>query len=294
MAFSINFVPSKTQNYMTKRIIIILLIVLLFIGGIAAKLIGNKEKSEAVLAKNSSSLPPKAIEDIPEIKAQTSSNELSYMGKTEANKEIQVNATAQGTVKSDFIKLNNTVSQGTVLVEIDTDLLKNSLELTEATLEKNKRDLSRLESLKAENNIAITEVENARLQVRNTESQLFSLKKQIQDATIKAPISGQIIEKNIEKGIYLNPSSPIATITEVSLIKLVIQVPENELYLFKTSKSVPVIFDAYPDKIFQGRVNFIRLKGGEAGRFPVEVLVSNSLQSPLRVGMVGVVNIKKQ
>jgi RND family efflux transporter MFP subunit len=277
---------------MTKKIIITSIIALLAIGGIAAKLIHNKEKAEEVLSKNSlnTNLEKPQVEQASDEKV-IQANEFSYLGKTEANREIQVNATAQGVVKTDNIKLNGRVAQGTTLIEIDTDLLKNSIELAEITLEKNRRDLSRLEALKSENNISIVEVENARMQVKSTESQLFTLKKQIQEASIKAPIGGQIVEKNIEKGIYLNMGSVVATITDVSTIKLVIQVPENELRLFPTNKSVAVQFDAYPDKKFQGKVALIRLKGGEAGRFPVEIVVSNSSTAPLRVGMVGVVNL---
>jgi RND family efflux transporter MFP subunit len=288
-ALSCNFVPAKSKN-MAKKIIITSIVLLALVGGIVAKLISNKTQAEKGLQKNAS-IPVQVMTDTTDVKTAIYPNEFSYVGKTEANREIQVNSTAQGIVKTINMSLNAHVSAGQVLVELDTDLLKNQVELSEHTLEKYRRDLSRLEALKAENNISVLEVENARLQVKNAESQLFSLKKQIQDATIKAPIDGQIVEKNVEKGIYLNPSSAVATLTDVSVVKLVVQVPENELTKFKNGRSIAVSFDAYPSQKFMGRVNLIRLKGGEAGRFPVEIIVQNSSASPLRVGMVGVVNL---
>jgi multidrug resistance efflux pump len=53
----------------------------------------------------------------------------------------------------------------------------------------------------AENNVSGADVDNARLQVRSIENQIYQLKRQGQDAVVKSHISGTITEKPIEKGM---------------------------------------------------------------------------------------------
>jgi len=113
----------------------------------------------------------------------------------------------------------------------------------------------------------------------------------VSDALIKAPIGGTITEKPIERGMFIAPGTPLATITDVSAIKVTINVPETELAEWSVGQVVPVAFEAYPGVSFRGTVHHIGLKGGEAGKFPVEIRVENTRtgtplrQYPLRIGM---------
>jgi RND family efflux transporter MFP subunit len=123
--------------------------------------------------------------------------------------------------------------------------------------------------------------------VRSIENQIYQLKRQAQDAVVKSPISGTITEKPIEKGMFIAPGTPLATITDVSSIKLKVFVPEMDLAKWAIGSTVPVAFEMYPNQTFTGKINYIGLKGGDAGRFPVDILVANSTKNPLRVGMTG-------
>ena len=219
------------------------------------------------------------------VQRQTLQGTTEFIGKTEFLKEVLMTATTQGVVKEMYFKLNGFVTEGASLLKVDTDLSNAALDIAQTNLEKAKRDLMRLELLKAENNVAGADVENAKLQVQIQENQIFQLKRQAQDAVVKSPISGTITEKPIEKGMFIAPGTPLATITDVSSIKLKVFVPEMDLAQWTIGSTARVFFEMYPNQKFTGKINHIGLKGGDAGRFPVEILIPNSVKNPLRVGM---------
>lgn len=208
-----------------------------------------------------------------------------FIGKTEFLKEVAMTGTTQGVVKEVYFKLNTPIAEGAPMLKVDTDLNNAAIDIAQTNLEKAQRDLQRLELLKAENNVSGADVDNARLQVRNLENQMYQLKRQGQDAVVKSPISGTITEKPIEKGMFISMGTPLATITDVSSIKLKIFVPEMDLTQWQIGSSVQVVFEMYPNQTFTGKIHHIGLKGGEAGRFPVEILIPNSSKNILRVGM---------
>lgn len=86
--------------------------------------------------------------------------------------------------------------------------------------------------------------------------------------------------------MFVQPGTPLFTLTDVRALKLVVQVPEAELAAWRVGRRLPVRFEAYPGVAFWGTVYHLGLKGGEGGRFPVEVRVENQgPAAPLRVGL---------
>lgn len=270
--------------------------------GILAGLVGigfwlahNQQTQQAQVQAAARPLPMTVA--IEPVRQQSLTSETKYIGQSTFWREVSMTATTQGIVRELYVGLNDHVRAGQPLLKVDADVNNASLSVAEATLAKARQDLGRYETLQRENNIADSEVENARLQVRNAAFQLTSIRKQVSDALIKAPIGGTIIEKPIERGMYIAPGTPLATITDVSSVKVTISVPEIELSEWLVGRVVPVEFEAYPDVSYRGTVHHIGLKGGEAGKFPVEIRVTNTQQRTvpqyqLRVGMTAHVSRK--
>ncbi len=295
--------PFQPMNCMKRGFLIIGLLVIA--GGVVALLMSNQQQQRTRLAAAQRKLPV-TVATTP-VRDQTLTGSAEYTGTTDPWREVPLTATTQGIVRELGVSLNQTVRAGQLVLRVDTDLLQISLRAAEATLQKNRADLSRYQTLQGEDNATAVETETARLQVATAESQVQTLQKQIQDATVLAPIGGTVTEKPVERGLFIAPGTPLLTITDVSAVKLVIGVPEADLSRFSPGRVVAVSFDAYPDQSFQGTVHTIRLKGAEVGRFPVEIRVTSPDrahplgqhplgqhplgQRPLRVGMAGTVTL---
>ncbi len=252
--------------------------------GIGAWLSRNQQTQQAKVQAAQKPLPVTVA--VQPVVRQTVTNQTDYIGQSTFWRETPVTATTQGIVQVLNVRLHGSVRAGQPLLRVDSDVNEASLGVAESTLAKARLDLTRLETLQRENNATGNEVETARLQVRNAAFQLTSIQKQLSEAIVRAPIGGTITDKAIERGMYIAPGTPLLTITDVSSVKVTVNVPETELTDWPTGESVPVRFEAYPTTVFTGTVHHIGIKGGEAGRFPVEIRVVNRLvQKPLRVGM---------
>lgn len=263
--------------------------VLAGLGGIGFWLAHNQHTKQAQV--RAAALPLPVAVAVQPVRRQTLSTETEYLGQSTYWREVLMTATTQGIVRELYVRLHGSVRAGQALLRVDSDVAEASRAVAEVTLAKARQDLARYELLQRENNATGNEVEKARLDVRNAEFQLISLQKQVGDALVKAPIGGTLTEKPIEPGMFIAPGTPLATITDVSSVKVTIYVPEAELRDWSPGRVVPLRFEAYPDVPFRGSVHHIGLKGGEAGtsvpgRFPVEIRVANTrADAPLRVGM---------
>lgn len=218
--------------------------------------------------------------------------ESEYLGQTEARREVALTAPTPGLVRQVLVGLNQTVRPGQPLLRLDQAAAQAALSAARATLAKARLDQQRQEELLAEKNAPLVDVEAARLQAANARAQVTGLEKQLADAVVKAPIGGTVNEKPVEPGQYVQPGAPLLTLLDVAEVKLLVQVPEAELREWRVGRRLPVRFEAYPDLDFTGTVHHIGLKGGEAGRFPVELRIANNRPAaPLRVGLTARVRL---
>jgi HlyD family secretion protein len=76
-------------------------------------------------------------------------------------------------------------------------------------------------------------------------------------ATLRAPMSGIVLSKNIEPGEYVLPGTPIVTMGDLKNIWLRAYINETDLGRVKLGQSARVTADTYPGRSYPGRVGFI-------------------------------------
>jgi HlyD family secretion protein len=83
------------------------------------------------------------------------------------------------------------------------------------------------------------------------------IKKNIADSYVISPISGYIVKKYIEEGENVNVMSSLMKLADLSIVELTIYVSEEELGKVKLGQKAEISVDAFPDKVFNGKVSFI-------------------------------------
>jgi membrane fusion protein (multidrug efflux system) len=71
---------------------------------------------------------------------------------------------------------------------------------------------------------------------------------------ITAPFSGWVSLRNISPGAVVQAGTEIATISDLSSIKLDFQVPETMLPAIRTGQTIEAVSAAYPDQPFRGQI----------------------------------------
>jgi RND family efflux transporter MFP subunit len=93
--------------------------------------------------------------------------------------------------------------------------------------------------------------------VVTAQTQVEQARKAITDTTVYAPISGYVAERTADLGEFVTPNTPnskVATIVRTSVLRLRIDVPEQNVGQVAAGQGISLQTSAYPDRNFAGTV----------------------------------------
>ena len=125
-------------------------------------------------------------------------------------------------------------------------------EVTKAQFNSAKENYSKVKNLARPEEIA---KEKANYEKADAASKL--IEKNIRDCFVTSPIKGTVVKSYIEKGETVSMLSSLAKVTDLSIVELVIYVPENVLGKIKTGQKAEITTDSYAGKVYEGKVIFI-------------------------------------
>jgi len=207
-------------------------------------------------------------------------------------------AKVSGTVLKVNVEDNQLVIKGDSLVEIDpVDYILKvkeaaaNLEVRKATLEQSVRDRNRAESLfnakvipKEKYEFALTAYNLAKAQMDSAKQQLNISRQNLQYTKIYSPVDGYVTKKSVEIGNQIRAEQPIMAIIGLADIWLTANYKETQLENVRKGQRVLVKVDAYPNKVFMGRVDSIMAGTGAAfSLFPPENALGNYVKVVQRI-----------
>lgn len=264
---------------------IISIIALIAVGSLIAwVLTNNKKENEAKIAvvadKSGAVIVKTAI-----AKKDTLNLNFSANGNFTAKHDLNLVAETGGRVTQISVDEGSKVNKGQVLIRIDTEYSSLDLQNAEASYAKLKKDQERYASSFATGGVTKSQLDDIELALRNAETAVQQARRRVQDANIKAPISGIINQRLIEPGAFVSPGTPLFNIVDVSSLKLQVSANEQQVVNLKTGDRVKISSTVFPDKEFFGKINFIAPKADNTLSYPVEVEVINIDANTLRAGM---------
>jgi RND family efflux transporter MFP subunit len=81
--------------------------------------------------------------------------------------------------------------------------------------------------------------------------------KTITDLTIHSPVSGYITQKNALPNMYVQPETMLYTVADLSDVWVLAQVFQSDAEKIKPGDPAAITLDAYPGRVFSGRVDYI-------------------------------------
>ncbi len=242
---------------------------------IGFRLASNKEKIDAQnkpVVNTNVSIPVTTTQ----VEEGAVSQQLVKTGNLIPFREANITATTAGKVTRVNFNLGTQVSQGQTLVELDNQLKELSLQATQLNIDKLKKDVTRYNTLLAGNATTEIQVNDTKFNYENAVNQAEQIKKQIQDANVKAPISGQIVQKGIEPGVYITVGSTLGKVLDVARLKVNVLVNESDVYQLRKGQSVKVTADVFPGRTFNGQISYIAPQGTDEHNYPVEITINSA------------------
>jgi len=199
-----------------------------------------------------------------------------YNGTFEPNKEAKLMFELPGKISKINYEVGEYVSNGSVIANLDMELLKLQKEQAELQVSALENDFKRYKTLLEEEAVQLVQFEKIETAYKTAQVQLKTINEQIRKSSLKAPFNGIITMKFIEIGTVTAPQMPVVQLSDVSKLRMTIQVPENEIKYFKMNETVDIKTDLSSDKIYEGKVVVISGKSDMAHNFMVQVEILNS------------------
>lgn len=221
---------------------------------------------------------------------------------------IEVRSQASGEVTEIKVQTGDEVRRGTLMVEIDPRTARNNVEQAQAALDVAQARLQNALAAKRRadtlfQSLAISETERdaANLDYANANAEQVRSRVALENARIareqtevKAPISGTVITKTVERGSVITSSTSgvgggtvLLTMADLNLVQVRTLVDETDIGKIQPGQRVTVTVDAYPNRPFEGTVAKIEPQAEtqqNVTMFPVIVRIANR-EGLLRPGM---------
>jgi HlyD family secretion protein len=227
---------------------------------------------------------------------------------------IEVKSKASGTITRMPVDIGSNVKTGDLLVQIDPRDVQNqydqsAADVSSATVQRATALAQRNRSaeLYKEKIITAQEMDQANLDYANADASLIKARTnlsiarvRLEDATVRAPSNGTIIEKPVSEGMVISSATSSASggttilkMADLSKVRMRAFVNETDIGSVTPALTATVTVDAFPNRRFVGIVERVEPEAvvqSSVTMFPVLVSLSN-FDGALKPGMNGQVTM---
>lgn len=213
--------------------------------------------------------------DIATVERQDLEIQAEASGLIEPLRVVEVKSKVSGELQMIHVETGDTVRQGELIAQVDPRDVRNAYAQTEADLASAqarvttaKAQLRRAQELSQAGVVSRQDLENAQLEDTNAEAQLLKARtnhelaqEKTGDVTIRAPITGTIIEKTVEQGQIIASASAnvsggttLVRMADLGTVRARALVDEVDIGRIRPGQDATVTVEAYPGRTFRGTV----------------------------------------
>ena len=253
---------------------------------------------------------------------------VSATGSLEPINQVDVGSELSGTLRELYVDYNSEVTKGQILAKLDTTKLNTQVRQSTASVEAAKANVLQMQATENETLLKLNQLNSlweltdhkspsktdldaaqaaydrakantasAKAAEAQAEASLEVVKTDLSKANIISPVNGIVLNKNIETGQTVAASfqAPVLfTIAEdLKQMELMVNVDEADIGRVHAGEKAHFTVDAYPDKIFTGKITETRYGAETVDNvvtYKTVIAVDNS-EMLLRPGMTATADI---
>ena len=219
---------------------------------------------------------------------------VSATGNLNPTNSVDIGIEVSGTIKEIYVDFNDEVEIGQVLAKLDTTKLQSEVDSLRASLtiaKANQKEsevglrskksiydrtlkmykssngkypsINELDDTKFTYETAISNLDATKAKVEQAIYNLKTAQQNLDKAVVKSSIKGIVLNKEIEVGQTVAATMSTPTLftlaKDLTLMDLIVSIDEADVADIKKDLNVTFSVDAYPKKVFKGKIKQVRL-----------------------------------
>lgn len=266
-----------------KPFVIAAFILLVLVGAVAGTKVLQIGKLIA-MSKDKSGPPPETVSSA-EVVVEKWERAVESVGSLRAVHGADLSTEASGVVTRILFENGAEVNEGDLLLELDTDTEQANLRSAEAERDLARTVYERTRRLRENNTVPQSDMDAAESQLRKMSALVEQLRSTIEKKQVTAPFSGRLGIREVNLGQFINNGSKIVSLQALDPIFVDFLLPQQLIAGLATGKALKVLTDAYPGRVFEGKLTAINSEIDPVTR---NIRLQGTLDNPdgaLRPGM---------
>lgn len=184
-------------------------------------------------------------------------NQIQALGVATGRRSVDISSTTTELITRVLFRDGQVVRTGTPLVELQAREEDAGILTAQANLAQAQRDFDRWQDLADRGVAPRVQAEQAQSALETAQAALQAAQARRGDRVIRAPFSGVIGLSSVTPGTLVNPGAVIATLDDISVIRVDFPVPERYLALVRAGLPIVATADALPGETFHGTIALI-------------------------------------
>lgn len=211
-------------------------------------------------------------------------------GVVEPGLDIRIAPRVGGRIVELLVDEGARVRKGQLLVRLEAADLAASVTELAARADYARKQYERSKELRASALISADALDKSRTDLEAADAALKRAREQLGEMRLTAPSDGEITRRDGEVGEFIPVNQVIFYMAGPAPLRITADVDEEDLPRVRPGLPVLIRTDAFPDRVFDGRVEQITPRGDSVAR-SYRVRIALEGDPPLRIGMTTETNI---
>jgi len=225
---------------------------LLLVGVVAA---AGCSQSDAPAAGQRGAAPVSVVTAL--ATSQSWVDRIDALGTARANESLTITAKVTETVARVNFNDGDVVNEGHLLVDLSGRAEVAGLEEAQANYTEALQQYRRQADLVEAGTIARSQLDSLVAARDAAKARMDATRARLADRVIVAPFAGLLGFRQVSPGTLVSPGTPIATLDDISVIKLDFSVPERYLAAVASGQTIAAKSAAWPEREFSGVVTTV-------------------------------------
>jgi membrane fusion protein (multidrug efflux system) len=262
---------------MIVRLIVTGAVVAVLLGGLAW--FNFSFKPNMIKTIMASQVPPPATVTSEAARTEKWVERLNSIGTLISSHGVEITSQVAGIVTEVYLESGEDAERGTNLVQLDIAVELADLASAKATLKEAEVAFQRQADLIAKRVTSEANLDAARAKRDTALAATNKIAAVIAQKTIKAPLTGRLGIRKVERGQYVSPGMTLVTMQALDPMRVDFPMPEQAIGKLRVGQEIEITVDAFPSEVFRGKIESLDARVAQDTR---TLLVRGSLPNPTR------------